>query len=98
MVDWLEDTQRILHWYMDPKNHDEVAAIAGRFVKAPPERMGWVFTKIDQYRDPDMMPDLAALQRNVDMTKELGYAQRRASTSKHIPTSAWSRRRRKRLK
>jgi NitT/TauT family transport system substrate-binding protein len=74
LVDWLEDTQRILHWYMDPKNHDEVAAIAGRFVKAPPERMGWVFTKTDQYRDPDMMPDLAALQRNVDMTKELGYA------------------------
>jgi len=74
IVDWLEDTQRILHWYMDPKNHDEVAAIAGRFVKAPPERMGWVFTKTDQYRDPDMLPDLAALQRNVDMTKELGYA------------------------
>src|SRR6202167_4295671 len=74
LVDWLEDTQRILHWYMDPKNHDEVAAIAGRFVKAPPERMGWVFTKTDAYRDPSMMPDLAALQRNVDMTKELGYA------------------------
>jgi len=75
LVDWLEDTQRILHWYMDAKNHDEAAQIAARLVKAPPERFGWVFTKIDQYRDPNMMPDLAALQRNVDMTKELGYAQ-----------------------
>ena len=45
-----------------------------RLVKAPPERFGWVFTKTDQYRDPDMLPNLAALQRNVDMTKELGYA------------------------
>jgi sulfonate transport system substrate-binding protein len=75
LVDWLEDTQRILHWYLDPKNHDEVAQIAGRLVKAPPERFGWVFTKTDAYRDPNMMPDLGALQKNVDMTKELGYAQ-----------------------
>jgi sulfonate transport system substrate-binding protein len=74
IVDWLEDTQRILHWYLDSKNHDEAVQIAARLVKAPPERFGWVFTKTDQYRDPNMMPDLAALQRNVDMTKELGYA------------------------
>jgi NitT/TauT family transport system substrate-binding protein len=75
LVDWLEDTLRILHWFMDPKNHDEVTQIAGRLVKAPPERFGWVFTKTDAYRDPNMMPNLAALQRNIDMTKELGYAQ-----------------------
>jgi sulfonate transport system substrate-binding protein len=74
LVDWFEDTLNILHWFMDPKNHDEVTQIAGRLVKAPPERFGWVFTKSDEYRDPNMMPDLAALQRNVDMTKELGYA------------------------
>src|ERR1700749_1907503 len=74
LVDWLEDTQRILHWYLDPKNHDEAVQIAARLVKAPPERFGWVFTKTDQYRDPAMLPNLGALQKNVDMTKELGYA------------------------
>jgi len=74
IVDWLEDSMRILHWYLDPKNHDEAVQIAARLVKAPPERFGWVFTKTDQYRDPNMMPDLAALQRNVDLTKELGLA------------------------
>jgi sulfonate transport system substrate-binding protein len=74
LVDWLEDTQRILHWFMDPKNHDEVMQIAARLVKAPPERFGWVFTQTDAFRDPDMMPNLEALQRNVDMTKELGFA------------------------
>ena len=46
----------------------------GKLVKAPPERFGWVFTKTDVYRDPTMMPNLGALQKNVDMTKELGYA------------------------
>jgi sulfonate transport system substrate-binding protein len=74
LVDWLEDTIRILHWYTDPKNHDEAAVIAGRLVKVPPERLGWIFTKNDEYRDPNMIPNLAALQRNVDMTRELGYA------------------------
>ena len=74
LVDWLEDTLRILHWYQDPKNHDEAVQIAARFVKVPPQRMGWVFTKTDTYRDPNMIPDLAALQRNVDLTKELGFA------------------------
>src|SRR5579872_6421964 len=55
LVDWLEDTQRILHWYLDPKNHDEAVQIAAHLVKAPPERFGWVFTKTDQYRDPAML-------------------------------------------
>ena len=74
LVDWLEDTLRILHWYTDPKNHAETAKIAAHLVKAPPERMNWVFTKTDAYHDPNMLPDLAALQRNVDMVKELGFA------------------------
>src|SRR5580704_6268377 len=34
LVDWFEDTLTILHWYMDPKNHDEVAQIAAKLVKA----------------------------------------------------------------
>src|ERR1700693_4595739 len=67
IVDWLEDTQRILHWYLDPKNHDEAVQIAARLVKAPPERFGWVFTKTDQYRDPNMMPNLGALQKHVEL-------------------------------
>jgi sulfonate transport system substrate-binding protein len=87
LVDWLEDTLRILHWYTDPKNHDEAVQIAAHFVKAPPERMGWVFTKVDTYRDPNMLPDLAALQRNVDMTKDLGYAQASFDVKKYSDLS-----------
>ena len=43
---------------MDPKNHDEVAQIASKVTKAPPERFGWLFTKQDYYRSPDMLPNL----------------------------------------
>src|SRR6202047_1165991 len=55
LVDWLEDTQRILHWYLAPKNHDEAVQISARLVKAPPERFGWVFTRTDQYPAPAML-------------------------------------------
>ena len=72
MVDFMEDMIRIERWYLDPKNHDEVAKIASGFLKVPPERFGWLFTKQDYYRDPDAKPDLAALQRNVDICVDLG--------------------------
>src|SRR3984957_1731847 len=73
LVDFLEDSIRIARWYLDPKNHDAVADIASQITKQPAERFGWLYTKNDYYRSPDMLPDLAALQKNVDMTKELGF-------------------------
>ena len=62
MVDFLEDMLIIERWFIDPKNHDEVAKIASKVTKAPPERFGWLFTKQDYYRNPDMLPNLDALQ------------------------------------
>ena len=73
MVDFLEDYVRSIHWYLDPKNHDEAAKIAGDSVKQPPERFGWLFTKQDYYRDPDGRPDLSALQSNVETVTSLGF-------------------------
>src|ERR1700684_3547274 len=62
LVDFLEDVIRAVRWYTDPKNHDEAAGIVARLNKAPPARMEWPFTDRDQYRDPNGMPNLAALQ------------------------------------
>jgi sulfonate transport system substrate-binding protein len=73
MVDLMEDVLRIQRWFIDPANQKEAAEIAGRVLKAPAERFGWIFTKQDYFRDPNMMPDLAALQRNVDLTRDLGF-------------------------
>jgi NitT/TauT family transport system substrate-binding protein len=74
LVDFMEDVVRSYHWYLDPANHDEVIAIVARFTKQPPERLtGWVFTRNDYYRTPDAMPDLDALQKNIDMQRELGF-------------------------
>jgi NitT/TauT family transport system substrate-binding protein len=87
MVDFMEDTLRIVQWYLDPKNQAEVAKIAARVTKQPPERFGWVFTQKDYYRDPNMIPDLAALQQNVDMTKELGFVRASLDVKKHADLS-----------
>jgi len=87
MVDFMEDMLRITRWYIDPKNHDEVAQIASRITKAPPERFGWLFTKQDTYRDPNLMPNLEALQRNVDTTRELGFVKKKIDIKKYSDLS-----------
>jgi len=73
MVDFMEDSQRIVHWYLDPLNQKEVMEICARVTKQPADRFSWVYTNKDNYRDRNMMPDLAALQRNVDLTRDLGF-------------------------
>jgi NitT/TauT family transport system substrate-binding protein len=87
MIDYMEDLLTVVHWYLDPKNHDEVAKIASKITKAPPERFGWLFTKKDNYRDPNMMPDLDALQHNVDTTYDLGFVKHKIDIQKHSDLS-----------
>jgi NitT/TauT family transport system substrate-binding protein len=73
LVDFMEDTLRITRWYLDPNNHDEAVQIAGRVTKLPPQIFDWLFTNRDCFHDPDMMPNLDALQKNVDLTRDLGF-------------------------
>jgi sulfonate transport system substrate-binding protein len=87
MVDFMEDLLRIVHWYLDPKNHDAAAQIASKITKAPPERFGWLFTKADTYRDPNLVPNLDALQRNVDTTRELGFVKKPIDIKKYADLS-----------
>jgi NitT/TauT family transport system substrate-binding protein len=87
LVDFTEDTLRIVHWYLDPANHDAVATIAARVTKQPVDRFGWLFTHDDEYRDPNMLPDLTTLQKNVDMVHALGFARASFDVAKHADLS-----------
>ena len=87
IVDFMEDSMRIERWYLDPKNHDAAADIASKMTKQPPERFGWLFTKADYYRNPDMKPALDALQKNVDMTKDLGFVKASVDIKAHSDLS-----------
>jgi ABC-type nitrate/sulfonate/bicarbonate transport system substrate-binding protein len=87
MVDFMEDTLRIVQWYLDPKNQKEAAEIAARVTKQPAERFSWLFTDKDYYRDPNMIPDLDALQKNLDMTKDLGFVRASLDIKKYTDLS-----------
>jgi sulfonate transport system substrate-binding protein len=87
MVDFMEDTLRIVQWYLDPSNQKAAAEIAARVTKQPVERFGWLFTDKDYYRDPNMIPDLTALQKNIDMTKDLGFVRASIDIKKYTDLS-----------
>ena len=87
MVDFMEDTLRIVRWFIDPKNHDEAVQIASRVTKQPPERFGWLFTKQDYFRDNDMRPNLDALQANVNAVKDLGFVKANLDVKKYADLS-----------
>jgi sulfonate transport system substrate-binding protein len=87
MVDFMEDMLRIERWFMDPKNKDEVMKIASKVTKAPPERFGWLFTGQDYYRNPNMLPNLDALQSNINTTHELGFIKAPLDVKKYTDLS-----------
>jgi sulfonate transport system substrate-binding protein len=87
LVDFLEDTLRVARWYMDPDDHAQVEQIMAQLTKQPADRFGWVFTKSDLYRNPNLLPNLDALQRNVDTTQELGFVKARMDVKAHSDLS-----------
>jgi len=88
MVDFMEDYLRLTRWYTDPKNHDEAVALAATFAKRPPEAFsGWLFTKKDYYRDPNGLPDIAAIQSNIDTQRELGFIKDPIDVGKFVDLS-----------
>ncbi len=73
VVDMLEDYVRSIHWYLDPKNHDAAVKYVADFTKVPAATMqDWLFTKADNYRDPNGLTDIDAVTRNIHDQKELG--------------------------
>jgi len=88
LVDMMEDMIRIVRWYLDPANHKEAVAIAARVTKQPPERFDpWLFTAKDYYRDPNMKPNLTALQANIATQKQLGFIKSEIDVNKYADLS-----------
>jgi sulfonate transport system substrate-binding protein len=87
LVDFFEDYIRSLRWYMDPANHSQVVELVSKFTKVPPQQLQWIFTKRDFYRDPNAMPDLAAIQRSIDMLKEFNFIKADLDVRKHADLS-----------
>jgi NitT/TauT family transport system substrate-binding protein len=87
LVDFMEDNLRVVRWYLDPKNHDEAVKIASKLTKIPPERFPWLFTDQDYARNGNLMPDMKALQANVNATRELGFIKAPLDVQKYTDLS-----------
>ncbi|MCC6608086.1 MAG: ABC transporter substrate-binding protein [Burkholderiales bacterium] len=92
MLDFMEDAIRSVQWFLDPKNHKEAVEIAARVSKRPPESFDkWLFTKAgqagDNYRDPNLVPNLDALQANIDLQHKLGLLKANLDVKKHSDLS-----------
>ncbi len=88
MVDFMEDVLTVVRWYMDPKNHKAAVAAAAKLTKTPPRVWdAWLFTKKDYYRDPNMIPNLKALQSNMDTQLKLGFLKKRIDVNKYVDLS-----------
>ena len=88
LVDFMEDSLRAAHWFLDPANRKEVLEIAAKVSKRPAASFeSWLFTKNDSYRDPNMIPNLAALQANIKLQKELGFIKGDIDVKSHADLS-----------
>lgn len=88
VVDFLADVLRSRHFYFDPANHNEAVKILADFTHEPPESMSaWVFTDKDQFRDPKGLPNLAAVQSNIDLMAKMGFLKASIDVKKYADLS-----------
>ena len=88
VLDFMQDYLHALRFFLDPANHAETVAILAKATKRKPEFFdSWAFTKQDYYRDAAALPDLDALQKNVDLQKELGFLRQTVDVKKYADLS-----------
>ncbi|HEY3918944.1 MAG TPA: ABC transporter substrate-binding protein [Stellaceae bacterium] len=77
LVDFLEDSLRFTRWALDPKNHEAFVDLDAAALKAPRETLdSYLYTDKDLYKDPHGLPNMAALQANIDLLHQLGFFDR----------------------
>lgn len=88
MIDFMEDSVRAVRYLTAAANHQEVVDIAAKFTKQPASNFSdWLFTAKDFYRDPNLLPDLVALQRSFDLQAEMGFVKNSFDVNKYTDLS-----------
>jgi ABC-type nitrate/sulfonate/bicarbonate transport system substrate-binding protein len=83
LIDFFEDQIRARRWFLDPKNRQQALAITSDVTKLPEDRLAFAFTKNDFYRSPDMQPDVASVQREIDESVRLKVLPKAVQISPH---------------
>lgn len=87
MNDLMEDANRALHFYMDPKNRDAFLEVATKVSKLPATAFAASYTKNDLYRDPNFVPNLDTLQHAVDVQFDVGFLKSKLDVKKYADLS-----------
>ena len=72
LYDFFEDLVRAHQWYADPANAETAQPILAQLSQRPIEGVQHLFTEIDYYRDPFLIPNPAGIQTTIDISYELG--------------------------
>jgi sulfonate transport system substrate-binding protein len=88
LVDYFEDTNRTMRWILDPKNREAAIKLVVDFTKKPAsDWSGWIFTKGDDYHAADSRPDVAAMQKNLDIAQQLGVLKQKIDVKEYSDLS-----------
>ncbi len=88
LVDFFEDVQIGTRWLLNPANRKDALALVARVTKQPEEVFAdWLFTKDDYFRDPAARPNIAALQENLKVQKDLGFLKLDIEAAKYADLS-----------
>lgn len=88
LVDFFADYLRIMRWYLDPANRPQMLQIVSGVFKVPVERLDKsTYNANDVYFDRNGLPDMKALQSDVDAAADLGFLKKRIDLSPYTDLS-----------
>jgi len=88
LIDFFEDYLRILRWYIDPANRQQMLTVVSGIFKRPIEALDKsTFNQNDVYFDRNGRPDLKALQSDVDAATEFGFLKSRLDLARYTDLS-----------
>ncbi|HUB97299.1 MAG TPA: ABC transporter substrate-binding protein [Stellaceae bacterium] len=89
LADFFEDLVRASRWMLAPRNRAEVIPMVAKLTHQSPDILAsyYLLPGEDDYRDPDLRPDIPALQKNLDAMQELGFIKSKIDAAKYADLS-----------
>jgi sulfonate transport system substrate-binding protein len=81
LIDFLIDYMRAVHWFLDPNHRPEALKLLVAVTHEPAQNLAFAFTKHDFYHDPDLVPVIPAVQKEIDEDVRLGVLPKRVVVS-----------------